>query len=195
MVFTGNTAGYVGYFGPTPGETLVAVGFARANTPDLAGMSAAIIQAQNSVGIGGTTVSVDTGFLCDYYAIDWRRNTQIKHFFNNAKPAVMTGYGQGSVTFRGLIGTYDGINFLINANQQYDDICEPLVAVIGNANQLKKCVSGGTTREVKGVEHRLYGLVLNDYQITGQIEDSGLLLQQATLVYTIGALDAAEVTL
>lgn len=176
-IFTA-TPGYAGYFGPVTGNAAM-ISFGRGGTPG------------NRTGSTGTTI--DDGFLCDSYTIDWSRPTQSKRFLNNPKPVAIVGYGNGTLAIRGLVGTYNGFEKFLgyngnNRTSTQDDICNPLYCLIKSSNSYVKCNNGGTGANASGVDWDCYNLVLSNIRVTGQVQDNGVLFQQADVVFTMGGL-------
>lgn len=166
-IFT-STPGYAGYYGPITGMGAV-ISFGRGRPSD------------------GTGTSLDNGFLCDQYTINWARPANAKRFLNVKNPVAIVGYGNGTLTLTGLVGTYDGFQKLIGGSGSDNDVCSPLYCLIQASNHYKSCdsdVSSGNT----GVDWECFNLLLSNIAVTGQVQDNGVLFQQANVTFTMGGL-------
>ena len=183
MIF-GSTPGFVGYYGPTGGRAPVAVGFARG-----ADSSKALTEAQKNATdiINKSAKDPNLGFLVSNYRIDWNRPVAVKYFFNSPKPAAITGYGDGQVVFQGMFGTYDGFQQIIGGDaSKVDEFCSPLFCVISAVNGFRACKNDGSSELQKGCNIELYNLLLMGIQNTGEINEQGVLWQQANLTFKLG---------
>lgn len=159
-IFTGST-GYAGFYGPVTGDLELTI--ARANNKN-------------------ASVTANTGFLADGYNIAWGRSVQIKRVFNNDKPIAIVGYGQGTVTISGLIGSKEGFEAIVGDSE---DVCNPLTITIKSASGFSECTGNKTTGN--SVNLTLTGCLLSNIAVQGQIESSsGTRLQQANVVFNIG---------
>jgi hypothetical protein len=166
--------GYAGYFGPPSkgGSTIITIARGGVN---------------NDI-----TASVNSGFLADSYQCNWGRSVTIKRVFNNAKPIAIVGFGQGTITLRGLIGTTEGFKALVGADG--NDVCSPLTITLKAACSFTECADNGgvSAKHDMNSEFQLTGCVLSSVGITGQIESqSGTMLQQADVTFNIGGFKLA----
>ena len=152
--------GYAGFYGPVSGDLELTI--ARANN--------------------NTNVTANTGFLADGYNIAWGRSVQIKRVFNNDMPIAIVGYGQGTVTIQGLIGSKEGFESIVGGAE---DVCNPLTISIKSASGFSSCT--GSQAKAQNVNIVLTGCLLASVNVQGQIESqSGTRLQQANVVFNIG---------
>lgn len=172
QIFSGNS-GYAGFYGPSTTGNNVSVMISRAS------------------GRGGNTNALaNEGFLADTYNIQWGRSVSIRRVFNNSKPIAIVGYGQGTVTLRGLIGTVQGFQNIVGAspNDENADICDPLLITIENDAAYNKCTNNTVSQNpANNAYFDLTGCLLSNIVVTGQIESqSGAMLQQADITFSIG---------
>jgi hypothetical protein len=181
-VFSGN-AGYAGFYGPSATGTDVTMTIARAS-------KAKTNQNQNQNDLA------NSGFLADTYNIQWGRAVNVRRVFNNNKPIAVVGFGQGTITLQGLLGTYAGFKTIIGGDE-YDstegnkDLCDPLIITIAGSGAYNACQNGNVVAGTQGgVNFKLTGCLLSTINVTGQIEtQSGTLLQQANVTFSIGGVE------
>lgn len=178
-VFSGN-AGYAGFYGPSATGNDVTLTIARASKKS-----------------DGKNALANSGFLADAYNIQWGRAVDVRRVFNNNKPIAVVGFGQGTITLQGLLGTYAGFKTIIggDATGSTDgnkDLCDPLTIEIKGSGAYNSCDGkGGVNAGTQGgVNFKLTGCLLSTIAVTGQIEtQSGMLLQQANVTFSIGGFE------
>ena len=175
-IFSGSP-GYAGFYGPNPTGTDVTLMIARASNANYSKDALA-----------------NQGFLADTYQIQWGRSINVRRVFNNNKPIAVVGFGQGTITLQGLLGTYEGFENIVGANDTSanEDLCDPLTITISGASTYNACEDKGEVNSTttQGPEFKLTGCLLSNINITGQIEtNTGALLQQATAVFSIGGFE------
>lgn len=170
-IFT-SVPGYAGFYGPTSGVNVM-VSFGR-----------------GEVDASKVTASLNNGFLCDRYDIRWQRPAQAKRFLNVDRPVAIVGFGNGQLTLTGLLGTYEGFESIIGDRTATTatDACNPLFCSITSANSFASCESGKGVAQSGNVQWLCHNLLLADINVTGQVQDNGVLFQQATVVFTMGGL-------
>jgi hypothetical protein len=175
QIFSGST-GYAGFYGPSASGNNVVVTISRSNGT-----------SKKNV------VDPNNGFLADTYQIQWGRTVQIKRVFNNNKPVAIVGFGQGTVTLRGLIGTAAGFEDIVGGNSTAGnkDLCLPLLITIDGSGAYNKCTGEGVASETQGgATFSLSGCILSNINITGTIEtNSGTVMQQADVTFNIGGFE------
>lgn len=155
--------GYAGYFGPTKGGR------------SLIGFGTNVSEAQDAAN----QMLSDWGFLCESYTAQFSRNVASKHFLNVPQPAAMTGYPNGTLQVTGMVGTYDAFENIINHST--GDLCGRLVCVITNGSSFTPCADVNN----KGTQIICAGLIVDTIQITGQVDQQGVLIQQAIIRFNM----------
>lgn len=180
-VFSGNT-GYSGFYGPNASGNDVSLTIARASDSE-----------------NGIEALANTGFLADSYGIQWGRSVNIRRVFNNNKPIAVVGFGQGSITLQGLIGSFEGFKTITggssgSSSDGNKDLCDPLIITIKGSGSYNECKGNAVSLDNHGgVEFTLTGCLLSTIAVTGQIESqSGTMLQQANVVFNIGGFEINE---
>lgn len=178
-VFSGN-AGYAGFYGPSATGNDVTLTIARASQEG-----------------DGKNALANNGFLADTYSIQWGRAVNVRRVFNNNKPIAVVGFGQGTITLQGLIGTYEGFKTIIGGDasgstEGNKDLCDPLTITVKGSGSYNACqADGGIASGTQGgVNFILTGCLLSTINVTGQIEtQSGTLLQTANVVFSVGGFE------
>ena len=170
--------GFSGYFGPTFGQQGY-IKFTRMNS----------VKEQNEKDL--TNISGDM-FLCDSYTINWGRPVNIKHFLNTPKPAAIVGYGNGTLTVSGLFGSLAGFQKLTGTDGN-EDLCNPLAALIRGASGMIQCLDDkdkitSAEKVNDSIAWQCYNLIVQNINVTGQVQENGNLFQQGNVVFQIGGL-------
>jgi hypothetical protein len=179
-IFT-TVPGYTGFFGPATGNN-VTVSFGRGDS---------IKATKDNIH------NINNGFFCDQYVIDWNRPAQAKRFLNVTRPVAIVGFGTGTLTMMGLLGTYAGFQALVGENtaSTADDVCKPLFCIISPSNNFAACdKEAKDAASAETTQWHCTNLLLARINVTGQVQDNGVLFQQANITFTMGGLAPRKIT-
>lgn len=137
---------------------------------------------------GTNSYTLQNGYLIDGYQIGWNRSIQLKRVFNRSNRVAIVGYGQGQLTLSGLIGRAEDFEQLMSATSG-DDVCNLPVCTIEANSGFKTCSSDGSSNDNGASVIKVSGLLHATIQITGQIQDNGILLQNCNMTFAISGVE------
>lgn len=136
----------------------------------------------------GSMKLLDASFLVQSLQVTWNRSIQLQRVLNNTKPIAMIGVGNGSLTLRGMIGTYGAFAGLVEDDSK-ENVCYPLSAVIASGTGFIGCTDDGKQQDMAGVGINLSNLLLTGITYTHQFAGAGdIMLQEAHLNFQIGGM-------
>lgn len=137
---------------------------------------------------GTSSYTLQNGYLIDGYSIGWQRSIQLKRVFNRNNRVAIVGYGQGQLSLSGLIGRADDFEQLMDATSG-EDVCNLPVCAIEANSGFKTCSSDGSSNDSGASVIKVSGLLHAQIQITGQIQDNGILLQTCNMTFAISGVE------
>nr|DAQ19013.1 MAG TPA: hypothetical protein [Herelleviridae sp.] len=137
---------------------------------------------------GTSSYTLQNGYLIDGYSIGWQRSIQLKRVFNRNNRVAIVGYGQGQLSLSGLIGRADDFEQLMDATSG-EDVCNLPVCTIEANSGFKTCSSDGSSSDSGASVIKVSGLLHAQIQITGQIQDNGILLQTCNMTFAISGVE------
>ena len=159
-------------------------------TKEFAGYFEAFSGGKSAVKIGKAG-DVGSGFMVSQYTATAARPVSMQRFMNVEGVVANIGTVQGTVQLTGLIGAKDDFIKLVESSNS--GVCgEQLTVEIDASSGFTKCDSiSGTEYEGGGGETKIIcsGAILSQIQLTGQVTQDGVVLQQGTLVLQFTALE------
>ena len=141
-----------------------------------------------SRGSGGSA-NIGKGFLVQQYQIQAQRGVNILRFCNTTDLAAQVGALQGTCQLTGLIGTKEDFAKLLAGEGTGSDICNPLTITINGQGGFQKCTQNGSESSDEAIEFIISGGIVSSFNITGQIDQNGVLMQQGTVTFTFTQLE------
>ena len=152
-------------------------------------------EASVSIARGkGGNANIGNGFLVQQYVIQAQRGVNTLRFVNTTDLAAQIGALQGTCQLVGLIGTKADFTKLLTGgtagNGDGSDVCSPVMVTIKGAGGYQKCDENGTATAADGsVTFVASGGIVTGVNITGQIDQNGVLMQQGTVTFTFTKLE------
>lgn len=142
----------------------------------------------------GGNANIGNGFLVQQYTIQAARGVNTLRFVNTTDLAAQIGALQGNCQLVGLIGTKGDFTKLLTGgtagNGDGSDVCSPITVTIKGAGGFQKCdASGKVVAAGDSVTFRASGGIVTGVNITGQIDQNGVLMQQGTVTFTFTKLE------
>ena len=144
----------------------------------------------------GEGSAVDEGFMVQQYQITAQRGVNTLRFLNMNKVVAQVGAVQGTCQLTGLVGTKEAFAKLLAGGSEgtAQDICDSLTVTIEASSGFNKCDSitpGATMASPNPVKFIASGGIVSAVQITGQIDQNGVMLQTGTVSITFTKLEMA----
>lgn len=151
------------------------------------GGKAAIKIGRKSAGTGS---AIDEGFMVSQYQITAQRGVQLQRFLNVEGVVAQVGILNGGLSLSGLIGTAEGFKKLLGGDNNGNDVCDQLTITITADSGYTKCDENGKATTVnKSAEFVVSGGIVTGVQLTGQVDQAGILMQTGNVTIQFTGLE------
>ena len=151
---------------------------------DAANQGKAVVKISRASG-GNTDLDENSSFFVSSYQIQWQRAVSMIRPLNSTGLVAQVGRGTGTITLTGMVGALSEFKSVLDGG----NVCDPLTITVDISTMRYKCEGTGSSEVNKDSQLKLTYCIPQVFQVTGQTEQQGMIIQQATLQCTIGGLE------
>lgn len=139
---------------------------------------------------GSSSEKLDDGFLVEGYQIAFQRGVTPRRFLNSSGVFYNVGFGQGTVSLRGIVGKKAAFDELLSADS--DGVCKPLTITV-YPSYFKSCDENGKNGDTS-LAYVCGNAMAVRVDLSGQVDPQGIVLNTGNLTFQISALSTTKAT-